>query len=183
MIALDLIRNNKELVKENIKKKFQDQKLPLVDEVFELDAKLRAEKQNGNELRGMRNSLSSEIGGLMKEKRIEEANAKRAEVQEINAKIAESEAEEARLETEIKSRMMIIPNIIADTVPIGKDDSENVEIEKFGDPVVPAFEVPYHADILASINGLDKDSAGRTSGNGFYYLMSAVSILAASPMR
>ncbi|MBQ9790299.1 MAG: serine--tRNA ligase [Clostridia bacterium] len=171
MIALDLIRNNKELVKENIKKKFQDSKLPLVDEVFELDAKLRAVKQEGNELRGSRNSLSSEIGGLMKEKRIEEANAKRAEVQKINAKIAESEAEEARLENEIKSRMMVIPNIIDSTVPIGKDDSENVEIEKFGDPVVPSFEVPYHADILASINGLDKDSAGRTSGNGFYYLM------------
>ena len=171
MIALDLIRNNKELVKENIKKKFQDSKLPLVDEVFELDAKLRAVKQEGNELRGSRNSLSSEIGGLMKEKIIEEANAKRAEVQKINAKIAESEAEEARLENEIKSRMMVIPNIIDSTVPIGKDDSENVEIEKFGDPVVPSFEVPYHADILASINGLDKDSAGRTSGNGFYYLM------------
>ncbi len=171
MIALDLIRNNKELVKENIKKKFQDAKLPLVDEVFELDCKLRQVKQDGNELRGMRNSLSAEIGGLMKEKRIEEANEKRAKVQEINTKIAESEAEEARLESEIKTRMMVIPNIIDDSVPIGKDDSENVENEKFGDPIVPEFEVPYHADILASINGLDKDSAGRTSGNGFYYLM------------
>ena len=171
MIALDLIRNNKELVKENIKKKFQDHKLPLVDEVYDLDQKLRQVKQEGNELRGQRNSLSSTIGGLMKEKRIDEANEIKKQVQAINDKIAESEKEEEHLTAEIKTRMMVIPNIIDDSVPIGKDDSENVENEKFGDPVVPAFEVPYHADILASINGLDKDSAGRTSGNGFYYLM------------
>ena len=171
MIALDLIRNNKELVKENIKKKFQDHKLPLVDEVYDLDQKLRQVKQEGNELRGQRNSLSSTIGGLMKEKRIDEANEIKKQVQVINDKIAESEKEEERLTAEIKTRMMVIPNIIDDSVPIGKNDSENVENEKFGDPVVPAFEVPYHADILASINGLDKDSAGRTSGNGFYYLM------------
>jgi len=171
MIALELIRNNKELVKENIKKKFQDSKLPLVDEVYELDKKLRAVKQEGNELRGERNRLSSEIGSLMKNKEIEKANEIKKQVHDINDRITSSEQEEIKLTEEIKTRMMVIPNIIDDSVPIGKDDSENVEVQRFGEAKVPAFEVPYHSDILARFGGLDKDSAGRTSGNGFYYLM------------
>ena len=171
MIDIDLIRQNPELVKENMKRKFQDEKLPLVDKVLELDVKNRALKQEADNLRAMRNSLSSEIGKLMKDKKIEEANAIKAQVVQNNERIASLEAETEEISAEIKKYMMTIPNIIDASVPIGKDDSENVEIEKFGDPVVPAYEIPYNADILASIGGLDKDSAGRTSGNGFYYLM------------
>ena len=170
MIALDLIRNNPELVKANIKKKFQDEKLPLVDEVYELDKQLRAVKQEGNELRGMRNTLSSKIGELMKNKNFDEANKVKAEVQAINDKIVLSEKSESELESKIKTIMMKIPNIIDDSVPIGKNDSENVEVERFGEATVPGFDIPHHADILASINGLDKESAGRTSGEGFYFL-------------
>ena len=171
MIDINIIRNNRELVKENIKKKFQDEKLPLVDEVYELDKKVREIKTSGDELRKKRNDISSEIGALMRNKEIDIANKKKEEVVEINNKLVSLEEEESTLSKQIKEKMMIIPNIIDKSVPIGKDDSENVEIEKFGEPIVPNYEIPYHADILESISGLDKDSAGRTSGNGFYYLM------------
>ena len=171
MIDINIIRNNRELVKENIKKKFQDEKLPLVDEVYELDKKVREIKTSGDELRKKRNDISSEIGALMRNKEIDTANKKKEEVVEINKKLVSLDEEESTLSKQIKEKMMIIPNIIDKSVPIGKDDSENVEIEKFGEPIVPNYEIPYHADILESISGLDKDSAGRTSGNGFYYLM------------
>lgn len=171
MIDIDLIRNNPELVKQNIKNKFQDAKLPLVDKVVELDAKNRAIKQEVDKLRAMRNTLSSEIGKLMKDKKLEEANKIKAEVVANNEKIATLEAEGEELSAEIKKCMMTIPNIIDKSVPIGRDDSQNVEVERFGEPVVPEYEVPYNADILEAIGGLDKESAGRTSGNGFYYLL------------
>ncbi len=171
MIDINLIRTNPELVKENIKKKFQDEKLPMVDKVVELDNKYRALKAEGDDLRASRNKLSGQIGLLMKEKKTEEANAIKATVVKNNERIVEIEREEEELSQEIKKIMMTIPNIIDKSVPIGKDDSENVEIQKFGEPKVPDYEIPYHADILARIGGLDKDSAGRTSGNGFYYLM------------
>ena len=171
MIDINIIRTNRELVKENIKKKFQDEKIPLVDEIYELDKKIRVLKTNGDELRKKRNDISSEIGLLMREKKIEEGNKKKQEVVEINKKLESIEKEEEELSLTIKEKMMVIPNIIDSSVPIGKDDSENVEIEKFGEPIVPDYEIPYHADILESFDGLDKDSAGRTSGNGFYYLM------------
>ena len=171
MIDINIIRNNRELVKENIKKKFQDEKLPLVDEVYELDKKVREIKTSGDELRKKRNDISSEIGALMRNKEIDIANKKKEEVVEINNKLVSLEEEESTLSKQIKEKMMVIPNIIDKSVPIGKDDSENVEIEKFGEPIVPNYEIPYHADILESMSGLDKDSAGRTSGNGFYYLM------------
>ncbi len=171
MIDINLIRTNKELVKENIKKKFQDSKLPLVDEVEVLDKKIRTLKQEGDDLRASRNSLSSKIGMLMKEKQIEEANKIKEQVKANNLRIAEIEKEEEVLAENIKKIMMLIPNILDESVPIGKDDSENVEIERFGEAKVPDFEIPYHADILNSFCALDKDSAGRTSGNGFYYLM------------
>ena len=171
MIDINLIRTNPEVVKENIKKKFQDNKLEYVDRVLELDKQCRAYKAEGDELRASRNKLSGQIGLLMKEKKLEEANQIKAQVVKNNERIVEIEKLEAELNAEVKRLMMLIPNIIDDSVPVGKDDSENVEIEKFGEPVVPEFEIPYHADILAKIGGLDKDSAGRTSGNGFYYLM------------
>ncbi len=171
MIDINLIRTNKELVKENIRKKFQDAKLPLVDEVETLDKKMRALKQEGDELRAARNTLSSKIGFLMKEKKIDEANEIKAQVVKNNDRIAEIEKEEESLAAQIRKIMLTIPNIIDESVPIGKNDTENVENERFGDPVVPDYEIPHHADILDSICGLDKESAGRTSGNGFYYLM------------
>ena len=171
MIDINLIRTNKELVKENIKKKFQDEKLPLVDEVEELDKKNRALKQESDSLRASRNTLSAEIGKLMRDKKVEEANKIKEQVKKNNDRIAEIEKEISEVEEKIRKIMLTIPNIIDDSVPIGKDDSENVEIEKFGEPVVPDFEIPYHADILESIGGLDKESAGRTSGTGFYYLI------------
>ena len=171
MIDINLIRTNRELVKENIKKKFQDEKLPLVDEVYELDKKNRALKQEADALRASRNSLSEQIGKLMREKNVDEANKIKETVKKNNERIAEIEKEEDALNEQIKKIMMTIPNIIDASVPLGKDDSENVEIERFGEPKVPAFEVPYHADILKRFNGLDKESAGRTSGNGFYYLI------------
>ncbi len=171
MIDINLIRTNKELVKENIKKKFQDAKLPLVDEVEELDKKNRALKQESDKLRADRNNLSSQIGALMKDKKIDEANKIKDVVRKNNERILEIEKEQEELESKIRKIMLTIPNIIDKSVPIGKDDSENVEIEKFGEPIIPNFEIPYHADILESINGLDKESAGRTSGTGFYYLM------------
>lgn len=171
MIDINLIRTNPELVKANIKKKFQDEKLKNVDEILKLDEKIRELKQEGDNLRSSRNSLSSQIGLLMKDKKIEEANELKSRVQANNIRIGDIEKEEAALSLELKKLMMTIPNIIADDVPIGKDDSENVELEKFGEPRVPDFEIPYHADILNRLGGLDKDSAGRTSGNGFYYLI------------
>ena len=174
MLDIKFVRENPDVVKENIKKKFQDQKLPLVDEVIELDQKLRNARLKGDTLRAERNSKSSEIGNLMKNKQNDEANAIKAKVNEINKELEEIEADEAKLADEIKQRMMAIPNIIDASVPIGKDDSENVENQRFGEPVVPDFEVPYHADIMDKLNGIDKDSAGRTSGNGFYYLMGDV---------
>ena len=171
MIDINLIRTNKELVKENIKKKFQDEKLPLVDEVEKFDAQLRAYKQEGDNLRASRNTLSSQIGMLMKEKKIDEANKIKEQVKANNDRIDQLEKDEEELAEKIKKIMMTIPNIIDESVPVGKDDSENVELSRFGEPVVPDYEIPYNADILESISGLDKDSAGRTSGAGFYYLM------------
>ena len=170
MIDIKILRENPELVRKNIKKKFQDQKLILVDEVLDLDKKSRELTLMCDELRMKRNSISKEIGGLISKGQKEEAEKKKKEVSEINAKLAENEGEEERLKEEIKSRMMKIPNIMDESVPIGKDDTENVENEKFGEPVVPDYEIPYHADIIEKLNGLDKESAGRTSGNGFYYL-------------
>ena len=177
MIDIKFLRENPDVVKENIKKKFQDAKLPLVDEVIELDKTLREARVKGDELRAERNSKSQQVGLLMREKKVEEANAIKAEVSEINATLENIEAQETKLAEELKAKMMVIPNIIDDSVPIGKDDSENVENEKFGEPVVPAFEVPYHADIIDRLCGLDKESSGRTSGNGFYYLMGDIARL------
>lgn len=171
MIDINLIRTNKELVKENIRKKFQDEKLPLVDEVEKLDKELRAVKQERDELRAQRNTLSSKIGMLMKDKKVEEANEIKQQVKTNNDRIEELEKKETVLNEKIRKIMLVIPNIIDKSVPVGKDDSQNVENEKFGEPRVPDFEVPYHADILERIGGLDKESAGRTSGTGFYYLI------------
>ena len=171
MIDIKLIRENPELVKENIKKKFQDHKLVLVDEVIALDKESRELTVMCDELRNKRNSLSKEIGVLMGKGEKEQAEKIKEEVKEINDKLAENDGKEEELKLEIKKRMMKIPNIMDKSVPVGKDDSENVENERFGEPVVPNYEIPYHADILESISGLDKESAGRTSGNGFYYLL------------
>ena len=171
MLDIKFVKENKELVKENIKKKFQDQKLPLVDEVVEIYDKVCLLKLEGDNLRSEKNQASSQIGLLMREGKKDDAEELKKKVVEINERLTSLEKEEVELNTILRAKMMIIPNIIDSTVPIGKDDSCNVEIEKFGEPVVPDFEVLYHADILASISGLDKDSAGRTSGNGFYYLM------------
>ncbi len=171
MLDIKFIKENKELVKENIKKKFQDKKLPLVDEVVDLYDKVCALKLEGDNLRSEKNNASSQIGTYMREKKKDEAENLKKRVVEINERLNTLEKEEAEYNTVLKEKLMIIPQMIDDSVPIGKDDSENVEIEKFGEPIIPDFEVPYHADILAKINGLDKESAGRTSGNGFYYLM------------
>lgn len=170
MIDINLIRTNPDLVRENIKKKFQDQKLPYVDEVLALDEKIRTLKREGDELRASRNTLSSKIGALMKEKKLDEANQIKAQVVKNNERIVAIEAEEQALSVQLKKRMMAIPNIIADDVPIGENDSKNVQRLTIGEAKVPDFEIPYHADIMESFNGLDLDSARRTSGNGFYYL-------------
>ncbi len=170
MLDIKFVRANPELVKENIRKKFQDQKLPLVDEVLEMDAQYREAKVRGDYLRGQRNALSKQIGGLMAKGQKEEANQVKEQVAQYAKELAELEVKEEQLSEEIKKRMMVIPNIIDPSVPIGKDDSENVEIERFGEPVVPDFEVPYHVDIMERLHGIDLDSARRTSGNGFYYL-------------
>jgi len=177
MIDIKLIRENPEMVKENIKKKFQEHKLVLVDEVLELDKESRELTLMCDELRMKRNAISKEIGGLMAEGKKEDAEARKQEVQAINEKLSENEGREEELKEEIKQRMMKIPNIMDASVPIGKDDTENVENEKFGEPIVPNYEIPYHADIIENLNGLDKESAGRTSGNGFYYLMGDVARL------
>ena len=171
MIDIKLIRENKDLVKENIKKKFQDEKLPLVDEVYELDSEYRAARVKADTLRGDKNKISSEIGELMRNKQIDEANKLKEKVSSMQSEIESLEVKETELSEKINKIMMVIPNIIDESVPIGKDDKENVEIEKFGEPVIPEYEIPYHADILESKNGLDKEASGRTSGNGFYYLM------------
>ena len=167
---MKMIRTNPELVKENIKKKFQDEKLPLVDEVVELDRQYRETKVKSDALRNQRKTISKAIGGLMAKGQKEEAEARKAEVAELAKELSESEAMENDLEARIRKIMLVIPNIIDDTVPIGKDDSENVEVERFGDPFVPEFEVPYHVDIMEKLHGIDIDSARKTSGNGFYYL-------------
>ena len=180
MIDINIIRTNKELVKENIKKKFQEEKLPLVDDIYEMDIKYRKIKTEADEDRSKVNTLSKEIGSLMREKKIEEANKIKEEVTSIKNRIPEFEKEEEFLAKEIKEKMMKIPNIIDSTVPVGKDDSENVELERFGEPIVPEYEVPYHADIINRLNGLDKDAAGRTSGNGFYYLMGDIARLSSA---
>ena len=177
MIDIKLIRENPELVKDNIKKKFQDQKLVLVDEVLELDKKNREAKLNGDNLRADRKKTSEQIGQLMKAGQKDEAEKLRQEVQKINSALEENEALEEKYSEEIKTRMMKIPNIMDASVPIGKDDSENVEVQKFGDPTVPSYEIPHHADIINTFNGLDKESAGRTSGMGFYYLIGDIARL------
>ena len=180
MIDIKLIRENKDLVKENIKKKFQDEKLPLVDEVYNLDTEYREARVKADTLRGNKNKMSSKIGELMRDKKIDEANKLKNEVSSMQSEIENLEAKEVELEEKINKIMMVIPNIIDKSVPIGKDDNENVEIEKFGDPVIPTFEIPYHADILESKNGLDKEASGRTSGNGFYYLMGDIARLSSA---
>ena len=177
MIDINLIRENKELVKENIRKKFQDKKLVLVDEVEDLDKKFRDAKQKGDNLRALKNSRSAEIGSLMREGKKEEAEKLKAEIANYGEEIKSLEAEEERISSLIKEKMMMIPNIIADDVPIGEDDSKNVEEARFGEPIVPDFEIPYHSDIMARFNGLDKEAAGRVSGNGFYYLMGDIARL------
>ena len=177
MIDIKLIRENKDLVKENIKKKFQDHKLPLVDEVYDLDIQFRETKQEGDNLRSLKNNKSSEIGLLMRNGKKEEAENLKQEIASMNQKIEDLEKEQENLEQEIKKRMMVIPNIMDESVPIGEDDTHNVEIEKFGEPVVPDYEIPYHADIIEALNGLDKESAGRTSGQGFYYLLGDIARL------
>ena len=170
MIDIKFLRENPDIVKENIKKKFQDYKLHLVDEVIEFDKKSREATLKGDELRSKRNSLSSQIGMLMKNGKKDEAEKIKLEVQNINKELEENEKLEAKYGEEVKSRMMKIPNIIADSVPIGEDDTHNVEIEKFGEPVVPDYEIPYHTDIMEKLSGIDLDAARRVAGNGFYYL-------------
>ena len=177
MLDIKFVRENSELVKENIKKKFQDQKLPLVDEVIDLDSKIRSLKKDGDKLRQDRNKISDEIGVLFRDTKQDEANKKKQEVVEINTKLEKIEEKEASLSASLKEKMMVIPNILDPSVPIGKDDSFNVENEKFGEPFVPDYEIPYHADIIEKLGGLDKEAAGRTSGNGFYYLMGDIARL------
>jgi len=177
MLDMKFLRDNPELVKENIKKKFQDVKLPLVDEVIALDAEYRALKQEGDALRADRNRLSKQIGALMGQGKREEAEAVKKQVTENAQRLAEGEAKCAELEEKIKKIMMTIPNIIDDSVPVGKDDSENVEVERYGEPVVPAFDIPYHTDIMERFCGIDLDAARRVAGNGFYYLMGDIARL------
>ena len=177
MIDIKLIRENPELVKENIRKKFQNHKLVLVDEVLDLDVKNRKTKLHGDELRMNRKNLSNQIGSLMSEGKIDEAEEIKAEVQEINSELEKNEKLEAEYAEEIKSRMMKIPNIMHESVPIGEDDSKNVEIKKYGEPVVPDYEIPFHGEILENLGGLDLDSARRVAGNGFYYLLGDVARL------
>ena len=177
MIDINLIRENRDLVKENIKKKFQDEKLPLVDEVYEKDIKYREIKTKADELRAERNKVSDNIGMFVRNKEMDKVEEAKKRVNEINTEIANLEVEEERLAKQIKDIMFTIPNIVASDVPVGKDDSENVEEKVFGDPKKVDYEIPYHADIMASFNGLDKDAAGRVTGNGFYYLMGDIARL------
>ena len=177
MLDIKFVRNNPDVVKQNIKNKFQNEKLPLVDEVIELDKRNREIKQEVEALRAEKNKASKEIGAMMAQKKIEEAEALKKKVAESNGRINELSEEEKEVEEKLKKNMMIIPNIIDPSVPIGKDDSENVEVERFGEPVVPDFEVPYHTDIMESFNGIDLDAARRVAGNGFYYLMGDIARL------
>ena len=177
MLDIKFVRNNPDVVKQNIKNKFQDEKLPLVDEVIELDKRNREIKQEVEALRAEKNKASKEIGAMMAQKKIEEAEALKKKVAESNGRINELSEEEKEVEEKLKKNMMIIPNIIDPSVPIGKDDSENVEVERFGESVVPDFEVPYHTEIMESFNGIDLDAARRVAGNGFYYLMGDIARL------
>ena len=177
MIDIKLIRENRDLVKENIKKKFQDEKLPLVDEVYELDKRVREVQVKADGLKADKNRLSGEIGKLMKDGKKDEAAKIKEEIAKMAGEITELEAEQETLAKDIKDKMMVIPQIVHETVPVGKDDSENVEVQRFGDPVVPDYEIPYHADIIDRVNGMDKDAAGRTSGQGFYYLLGDIARL------
>ncbi len=177
MLDIKFLRSNPDVVKQNIKNKFQDEKLPLVDEVIELDKRNREIKQEVEALRAEKNKASKEIGAMMAQKKIEEAEALKQKVAESNGRINELSEEEKEVEEKIKKNMMIIPNIIDPSVPIGKDDSENVEVERFGEPVVPDFEIPYHTEIMESFNGIDLDAARRVAGNGFYYLMGDIARL------
>ncbi|MBO5138464.1 MAG: serine--tRNA ligase [Bacilli bacterium] len=177
MIDINLIRENRELVKNNIKKKFQDEKLELVDLIYDKDISYREVKKKADDLRSQKNKLSDQIGLLMREGRKDDAQGIKDEIQNISKLILELESEEEILEKEIKEKMLIIPNIMDESVPIGKDDSENVEVERFGEAFVPDYEIPYHADIIDKVNGMDKESAGRTSGEGFYYLLGDIARL------
>ena len=177
MIDIKLIRENRELVKENIKKKFQDEKLGLVDEVYDLDKEVREAKLKGDNLRSEKNNLSKSIGVLLKDGKKDEVEEVKKKISDMDAQIKILEISEEKKNNLIKEKMMVIPNIIDESVPIGKDDSENVEVERFGDPVVPNYEIPYHADIINAVGGMDKESAGRTSGEGFYYLLGDIARL------
>ena len=177
MLDIKFLRSNPDVVKQNIKNKFQDEKLPLVDEVIELDKRNREIKQEVEALRAEKNKASKEIGAMMAQKKLEEAEALKKKVAESNGRINELSEEEKEVEEKIKKNMMIIPNIIDPSVSIGKDDSENVEVERFGEPVVPDFEIPYHTEIMESFNGIDLDAARRVAGNGFYYLMGDIARL------
>ena len=177
MLDMKFLRENPELVKENIKKKFQDHKIELVDKVIAMDKENRSLKQRGDELRSKRNAMSKEIGGLMAKGLKDEANAIKAKVQAMADEMKETEIKESELAEKIKEMMMQIPNIIHATVPIGKDDSENVELQKYGEPAVPDFEIPYHTEIMESFDGIDLDSARKVAGNGFYYLMGDIARL------
>ena len=177
MIDIKLIRENKDLVKENIKKKFQDEKLPLVDEVFELDKRVREVQVKADSLKADKNKQSGEIGKLMQQGKKDEAEEIKKKVSSMGDEITNLEQEQEELSKKIKDIMMVIPNIMDPSVPIGEDDSKNVEIEKYGDPFVPEYEIPYHADIIENLNGMDKDAAGRTSGQGFYYLLGDIARL------
>ena len=177
MIDIKLIRENRDLVKENIKKKFQDEKLPLVDEVFELDKEVREVQVKVDGMKAEKNKLSGQIGLLMKDGKKEEAEEIKKEIAKSSEEIARLEGKQAELSSLIKGKMMVIPQIMDESVPIGKDDTENVEVQKFGEPVVPSYEIPYHADIIERVGGMDKDAAGRTSGQGFYYLLGDIARL------
>ncbi len=177
MLDIKFVRENPDIVKENIKKKFQDAKLPLVDEVIELDKQARALQQEADELRASKNKIAKQIGALMAQGKKDEAEVVKQEVAKNAARLAELEKQEPVVKEELKQKMMVIPNIIDDSVPIGKSDEENVELEKFGEPVVPEFEVPYHTEIMSKFNGIDLESAGKVAGNGFYYLMGDIARL------
>ena len=177
MLDMKFLRENPEIVKENIKKKFQDHKIELVDKVIAMDKENRSLKQRGDELRSKRNAMSKEIGGLMAKGLKDEANAIKAKVQAMADEMKETEVKETELAEKIKEMMMQIPNIIHPTVPVGKDDSENVELQKYGEPVIPDFEIPYHTDIMERFEGIDLDSARKVAGNGFYYLMGDIARL------
>ena len=177
MIDIKLIRENRDLVKENIKKKFQDEKLPLVDEVYELDKKVREVQVKADNLKAEKNRVSGEIGKLMQQGLRDEADEVKKKVANYGEEIKALEEEQAKLSSEIKDKMMVIPQIIDASVPIGRDATENVEVQRFGEPVVPSYEIPYHADIIERVGGMDKDAAGRTSGQGFYYLLGDIARL------